>query len=310
METSDCFNEDLNPRDFDISYEEVNATEFMTNVNLFSSYTVVRQIGKQIRFVVKNHGKIIGFIRISSPVLSIRPRNDYFKSPLKHYHVNPFMLNGSVIVSIQPFGYNFNGGKLLTSLCISNEMTDRIRKFLPDYCFFETTSLRGESKQSSQYDGMEPYLRKNGLTTSRQLQFPTADVYNELRNCIEPAYGEKEFNGRVTSRKSSPKLREYTKLISIFEKELKEMDIDKYNSFIELKRSRVNLQNLKGYYYSTLGYSNVREHILYNEPLKENDRARFDFKNLYQRWQRKAVERYERLKSENRFKTKLETQIF
>ena len=88
------------------------------------------------------------------------------------------------------------------------------------------------------------------------------------------------------------------------------MDIDKYNSFIELKRSRVNLQNLKGYYYSTLGYSNVREHILYNEPLKENDRARFDFKNLYERWQRKAVERYERLKSENRFKTKLETQIF
>jgi len=310
MELSNFFNADMHPKDFNISFEEVDETFFLGNVNLFACYSVEPQIGKRINMVVKNHDKIIGFFRISSPVLAIKPRNNYFGSVLKSYNVNPHVLNGSVIVCVQPFGSNFNGGKLLTYLCISNEMTEKIRKIRPDYCFFETTSLRGEIKQSSQYDGMEPYLKKNGLTESRQLSYPTNDIYRELRHYIEPAYGIAEFNGRVTDRKkSSARLREYNKLISLFEQNLKEMDINKYNDFIKLRDSKKQIHCLKGYYYSTLGYSNVREHVLNNEPLKEKDRYKFDFKNLYERWLRQSTNRYEKLKSENRFKTELETQL-
>jgi len=311
MDTSNFFNEDLHPKEFDISFEEVNEKYFLSNVNLFACYPVERQMGKRINMVVKNHGKIVGFIRFSSPVLSIKPRNNYFGNKLKAGDVNPYMLNGSVIVCVQPFGYNFNGGKLLTYLCISNEMTEIIRKILPEYCFFETTSLRGENKQSSQYDGMEPYLRKNGLTSSRQLSFPTNDIYEELRHCIEPVYGEAEFGGRVVDlKKSSPKLREYTKLISFFEDNLKEMDIKKYDDFMELKNDKLKIHCLKGYYYSTLGYSNVREHIIFNEPLIEKERYKFDFKYLYEKWLKQSINRYERLKSEDLFRTELGLQIF
>jgi hypothetical protein len=62
----------------------------------------------------------------------------------------------------------------------------------------------------------------------------------------------------------------------------------------------------KGYYYSCLGYKNVKDHVVNGDNLIEDDRSRFDLENLFSWWLRKATNRYEKLKSNGTFRTNLE----
>jgi len=304
---SNFFNQDMPPRDFKVTFETVGQKEFLRMVTCFSSFPVETQIGRRFYFVVRNHGLIIGFIRINSPVISLSNRNKWFGEVLTPKQINDHMLNGSVIVPVQPSGYNYLGGKLLTMVCISNEMTDILRHKTPDYCYFETTSLYGSIKHVSQYDGMEPFVKYNGLTQSDTFIYPTMDVYKELRNLIEPVYGLPEYNGKVCDTgKSSPKQREFNKLISILGENLKTLDTEKYKAFQNLKREHMKAKTQKGYYYSCLGYENVKDHITKGDSLIEKDRSRYDFENLFQWWVKKATQRYEKLKATNTFKTELE----
>lgn len=231
-------------------------------VTCFSSFPVETQIGRRFYFVVKNHNQIIGFIRINSPVICLSNRNKLFETVLTPNQINQHMLNGSVIVPVQPFGYNYLGGKLLTMVCISNEMTEILRQKTPDYCFFETTSLYGSLKHVSQYDGLEPFVKYNGLTQSDMLIYPTMDIYKELRKLIEPVYGLPEYKGRVTDTgKSSPKQREFNRLIAIIGENLKVLDPEKYKAFQELKKEHMKAKTQKGNYYSCLRYENVKDHV-------------------------------------------------
>ena len=301
------FNQDLNPSDFNITFEPIGQKEFLRMVTCFASFPVESQIGKRFYFVVKNDGMICGFIRINSPVISLSNRNRLFGQVLTAKQINQYMLNGSVIVQVQPFGYNYLGGKLLTIICISNEMTDILRTKVPEYCFFETSSLYGSIKQSSQYDGMEPYIRDFGLTQSKVLMYPTQDIFHELRQYIEPVYGLPEFKGKVCdTSKSTPKQREFNKLISILGNNLKELDVDRYKVFQDLKKHHMTSMTQKRYYYSNLGNDNFKEHITGGVPLEQMDRTVYDFENLFQWWSNKAVKRYDSLKSKGTFRTELE----
>ena len=71
----------------------------------------------------KNTETISGFIRLGSPVMSIKPRNTYLEGtvgipngtiPMTRF--NRHGINGFIIVPSQPFGYNYLGGKLLRTL--------------------------------------------------------------------------------------------------------------------------------------------------------------------------------------------------
>ena len=186
-------------------------------------------------------------------------------------------------------------------------MTDILRTKVPDYCFFETSSLYGSIKQASQYDGMEPYIRDNGLTQSKVLMYPTQDIFHKLRQHIEPVYGLPEFKGKVCdTSKSTPKQREFNKLISILGNNLKELDIDRYKVFNGLIKHHMTSMTQKRYYYSNLGYGNLLEHIIDGVPLEHSNRTAYDFENLFQWWSNKAVKRYENLKGKGTFRNELE----
>ncbi len=110
--------------------------------------------------MVKRDDLIIGFIRINSPVICLSNRNTWFKTKLiADVQINQHMMNGSVIGPVEPFGFNYLGGKLLTLVCICNEMTETILHKILHYCFFETTNLYGSIKHVSQYDGLEPFVK-------------------------------------------------------------------------------------------------------------------------------------------------------
>jgi hypothetical protein len=300
------FNQDLHPREFKITFEPIGQQEFLKMVTCIASFPVETQMGRRFYFIVKNHDYIIGFIRINSPVICLSNRNNLFGTKLTPANINQHMLNGSVIVPVQPAGFNFLGGKLLTLICICNEMSELLRQKTTDYCYFETSSLYGSLKPSSQYDGMKPFVRGFGLTQSELLMYPHTDIFNELRRLIEPAYGIPEFNGRVTKSKSSPKQIEFKRLIAIIGENLKVQDKEKYEAFQKLVKEHMRTKTQKGYYYSNLGYANVKEHIITGAPLIEDNRSRFDFENLFAWWLKKATNRYENLKAENIFRYELE----
>ena len=76
---------------------------------------------------------------------------------------------------------------------------------------------------------------------------------------------------------------------------------------VELERRQKLLQK-KRFYISDFGYSNVREVILGEQdkltPGQNYDK--FELDNIISWWRRKATKRYEKLKSENRFRKQVE----
>ena len=73
-----------------------------------------------------NTNKISGFIRLGSPTINSKPRNEFLGKPLdtKNKEVmkrfNDSSIMGFSIVPSQPFGFNYLGGKLLAGICCSH----------------------------------------------------------------------------------------------------------------------------------------------------------------------------------------------
>ena len=121
-------------------------------------------VGRQIFMLVKDKisQKYMGIMSLSSDIYSLEHR-DLF---IGWYHSSKnknlkYIMNLSTCVSIQPFGFNFNGGKLLTSLIFSKEVLQRFRnKYGHHLLGITTTSLYGKSIQ---YDRLK-CLKHVGFT--------------------------------------------------------------------------------------------------------------------------------------------------
>jgi len=71
---------DMEPKDMNISIEVIDGKLFNPAVQIITSLPLESQIGRQIMLGVKETttNKWIGFIRLASPVLSIKPSNLLF----------------------------------------------------------------------------------------------------------------------------------------------------------------------------------------------------------------------------------------
>jgi hypothetical protein len=165
----------MHPSDMNLEIVELPQDQWDIYLNMISSHSNMTSIpGRCLRLAVieKNTNKWVGFIRLGSPVINMKPRNEMLggvftqtKESAKSFNHTSVM--GFVIVPSQPFGFNYLGGKLLAAICCSHWVRERLnKKYNMNTCLFETTSLYGSSKSSSQYDGMKPYLRFKGLTDS------------------------------------------------------------------------------------------------------------------------------------------------
>jgi hypothetical protein len=101
-------------------------------------------------------------------------------------------------------------------------------------------------------------------------------------------------------------MKRQTKMISIIRNSLQ--DQEKLATFNLVINSAFALTQKKRFYISDYGYENVREVIL-----GEQDKLRpgqnwdkFYQENMISWWKRKATKRYEKLKEEGRFRTKVE----
>lgn len=298
----------IRPSDLDISIEVVENKVFQQYTTQIATFPIESQIGRKITIGVKenNTNTWLGFIRISSPVSSIKPRNDYFGGSLPLDVVNQHFYNGQTIVPVQPFGYNYLGGKLLALICSSNEVKNLFNeRYNTNIRVMETTSLYGSSKSSSMYDGLEPYIKFKGLTESKNILTPTDEIYFNMRDKIRLEYGVSVWGGSVVNPKgSSPKTRELNKLLQILKNEVKNYDPDLHKKLDSTIKTKSTTKQQKRYYLSTFGINNIQS-VIENNIVVE-DVEKYNLENLINWWKGKSQKRWDNLNTKNEIKTNLE----
>lgn len=323
----DFFQEwDMSPNEMNFSYlisgqEGYNDKIFTEKLDVVSSHGNMKNIpGRRLRVIVKesNTNTIVGFIHLSSPVISIRPRHDWMGGVPRLEAVNRHSMMGSVIVPTQPFGFNYLGGKLLCLICTSHWIRELLNDKYPgtNMCLFETTSLYGTTKGMSMYDGLKPYIKHGGDTVS---DFPPPvhdQVFTEWDHWFKERNNGEYLVPMITPTANNPKSpttsrkhRTENKIKSVVKNSLKH-----YNMTNELKLLNEALLKAKGltekkrYYYSTYGYNNVANTILRGEDPVVNpvnwDKHYLD--NIISWWKNKAQKRWETLRSENGIRRELE----
>ena len=299
----------VHPNDMDFEVCEIDQEQWETLLNITSSHINVAPVGRQIRLGVieKNTQKIVGFIRLGSPVINCKPRNEmlgqvFTQQPEWATRFNNSAMMGFVIVPAQPFGYNYLGGKLLAAICCSHTTRDIInRKYGMNLCLFETTSLYGSSKQVSQYDGMKPYIRYKGLTDSDFIPLMHGKPYEDLRNFVEDKIGP-----IVDEDSSSKKLKTTIRIVALTKAALK--GSTEAASFMETIENAKRLTEQKRYYISHYGFKNFTDYVNCKTDtlLKDDTYDKFELDNVVKWWKNKASNRFETLKIENRLRTELE----
>ena len=299
----------MHPNDMDLEVMEIPSETWETLLSITSSHINIQPVGKQIRLAVKekNTGKFVGFIRLGSPVINCQPRNKllgqvFTQQPEWAKRFNDACLMGFVIVPSQPFGFNYLGGKLLAAICTSHTVREIAnKKYGMNLCLFETTSLYGSTKQVSQYDGMKPYLRYQGLTESDFLPMMHGKPYTNLVSFVESKVG-KIVDDDISSRK----LKISMKIISLTRAALKgTSELADYDTTIENAKK---LTEQKRYYTSDYGYSNYIDYINCKTDtlIAGPNYEKFELENVIKWWKNKATNRYETLKSEGRLRSELE----
>ena len=306
----------VSPNDMDFVCREVDTQLFNRYFEITTSHAAEDSIpGKTLKWVVyeKNSNKIVGFIRFGSPTINSKPRNDFLGKPLNTQdkdvmkRFNDSCIMGFSIVPTQPFGFNYLGGKLLAGICCSHLARRTLnKKYGGPFCMFETTSLYGSTKSSSQYDGMKPFLRYKGLTESNFTPSINDENYQKLNKWfIEKNDGEMLVHKEASSRK----LKTQTKMISIIKESLKKSDDTEYKKFLKVFEDAKGLTQQKRQYMSDFGYENTREYFnLETDTLiKKENFDRYEFDSVVEWWKKKATTRFENLKSDGRLRTELET---
>ena len=141
----------MHPNDMEFVCREVTTEIFVNYLEIVTSHAVEVSVpGKAIKWVVyeKNTNKIMGFIRLGSPTINSKPRNNFLGKPLDTLNAkvmkrfNDSTIMGFIIVPTQPFGFNYLGGKLLAAICCSHLTKNTLNnKYGGPFCMFETTSL-------------------------------------------------------------------------------------------------------------------------------------------------------------------------
>ena len=296
----------ISPKNMDIEVVELDNLTWNTYINMISSHSNMVSIpGRQLKLAVKekNTNKFLGFIRLGSPTINSKPRNDLLGNVPDLTIFNKTVIMGFVIVPCQPFGYNCLGGKLLAGICCSHYVRELLnQKYDMNLVMFETTSLYGNTKSASQYDGMKPFLRYKGMTVSDFIPMLHGEPYLNLVKYVENILGK---GGLIKMGASSRKLKMIIALIGLIKKSLKGDDLKKFNHTI------INAKNLteqKRYYVSNYGVENFIDIVngKTDKIIKAENFDRYTVNNIVDWWKKLSTKRYNNLKQDGRLRNELE----
>ena len=302
---SDMFDDfDMSPEVMDLEVVELDNDTWDTCINMISSHSNMVSIpGKTLKLAVKekNTGKFVGFMRFGSPVINMKPRNTLLGNIPELTSFNKTTIMGFVIVPTQPFGFNYLGGKLLAALCCSHEVREKLnKKYDMNLVMFETTSLYGNSKSASQYDGMKPMLKYKGLTDSDFIPMIHGKPFKDLQHYVESRTGH-----LVPENASSRKLKLTNAIIGLVKRSIDGDDLKKFNETIV---SAKRLTEQKRYYVSNYGIENYIDIVngKTDKIVRAPNYDRFYDNELIEWWRKLATKRYYKLKEDGRLRKDLE----
>ena len=313
---------DMHPQDMNFSIVQMQSKTFDTLLEMTASFSPDENPGKNSKYIIKetNTDKVVGFIRFGSPVINAKPRNDWLRDAGGLQDVgmlsstttpsletwNNRVIMGFIIVPTQPFGYNYLGGKLMAAICCSSDIRRMLnKKYDTEFCLFETTSLYGNIKGGSMYDGMRPYLRYKGDTQSKFLLTLGEEIYPELRDWFtEKNDGEELIHKGASSRK----LKMQTKMVNIIKSSLAKHDKTAYDLFTNKMQIATEVTTQKRFYMSEYGFSNVRNVLMGkdNKLIKADNYDRFELENIIGWWKKNATKRYNNIVADGRLRRELE----
>jgi hypothetical protein len=299
---------DMHPEDMDFSIVQMQPKTFNAMLEKTASFSPDENPGKTAKYIVKetNTDKVFGFIRFGSPLINSKPRNDYLGDVPDLDIFNKRAIMGFNIVPVQPAGFNYLGGKLLAAICCSSDIRRQLnKKYDTEFCLFETTSLYGNIKGASMYDGMRPYLRYKGDTMSKFLLTLGEEIYPELKDWFTEKNGGEEL---IHKGASSRKLKIQTKMVGIIKASLKQHDTKAYELFSKEIAKAGEITTQKRFYMSEYGFANVRNVLLGKENIltKAENYDRFELENVISWWKKKATKRYNNVVADGRVRKELE----
>lgn len=172
--------------------------EFVENISQEKAFEYYRNIvssvpqynipGRQVKILVKdnNTNKYLGLLQLTIDLLVNEQKNKFLQISEKDYGkykkiIRDCGVNISICVPLQPFGFNFCGGKLLAMLAFSNEVYDYYyNKYNTKIAYIMTTSINGKSIQYSKLK----CLKYIGLTEGYGTGHILDDIVNDCKTFV------------------------------------------------------------------------------------------------------------------------------
>lgn len=242
----------------------------------------------------EDNPRYLGAVSISSDVITITDRDKYIGwTPDNKLNDKRLVHSaiGSCIMSTQPFGYNFLGGKLVAAL-ITTKATRDIWKKLYDETLvgMTTTSLYGSY---SMYNSLK-WWHKCGSSTGKMMIKPDDSVYDIWHQWLKD--NKKDIYDKAMTQKdgvSGPVTGAKTRVINMIFQTL------------GIKSSDYTHGYERGVYYSAF-YENTKEFLqnkIKEEDLKLKELFSKDKQGVLEWWKPKAIERYKKLQTEGNIKS-------
>jgi hypothetical protein len=260
--------------------------------------------GRNVKCYIKDRtsGKILGQVCLGSDITSLGVRDNYIGWQKEDKFTNG-KLNcttiATTIVSTQPFGYNFLGGKLIAALATSPEVRDFWqKKYNNPLVGVGTTSLYGIH---SQYNGI-PHFKTLGESKGKISTKPDDKVYDPWHQWLKEnradwykmhIMDERERNGaNMGYDRNGPVSGIKQKIIQAIFKE------------VGIKGNAYDHGFQRGVYFAQM-YENGNEFLC--SKIEEKDlilKKKFADGNDYtiKWWKDKAIKRYEKLFEDGRIK--------
>ncbi len=256
--------------------------------------------GRFLKFLIVDDNKpdrpYLGVLAVSSDVISISDRDKHIgwtpDNKLKDKKLCHSAI-GSSIMSTQPFGYNFLGGKLSASMIVSKCVQDKWKELYDQILVgMTTTSLYGKY---SMYNSLK-WWKPVGASAGKISIKPDNDIYIRWHNWIKENHPVK-YKKMMTQKEgvSGPVTGAKSRVLSLMFSECKIKQSDFMHGFC------------RGVYYSTF-YKNSKEFLRSEIEVSELEMKPLfmsDMDGILDWWIPKAVNRYKKLKANNNLKSKV-----
>ena len=267
-----------------INFSGYQNTDFV--VTLAANHNSIKLITEESD-VPKNEF-ILGFIRVDSGGLNNKPIQEYLgQTKLMPDFVNRHILNAKVLVPTSTFGKYFRGGKLLALIAQSNEIKNFFNQLHNrDVVLWYTMSLWGSSKESSQYEQLDRFIKYVGNTESThpiRMKDPHRERIIEWLDRRGIAKSNFVFTGSSKSDKKFRAVVNFVKHSLWYNKKDPTIKLLK-DKFEDQMQMLSDITETKRCYVSTYGMESWDDNLINYE---REEKPENNLENLYEYWKKK-----------------------